>query len=304
MDYYKSCRLCPRNCNINRYENAGYCGCRSEIRAARAGLHLFEEPYISGTNGSGTVFISGCSMKCVFCQNIEISSKCNGADISIENISKTFLRLQNEEKANNINIVTGSHFTPSLAEAIRKAKREGLSIPVIWNSSCYEKVETLRLLEGLIDIWLPDLKTLDPNESSIYYNAPDYPDAAKEALDYMVSVSKLSFEENMLSSGVNVRHLVMPGRVRDSKNVLKYLSDRYGSKIIISLMNQYTPVRNSAYKELNRKVTKREYEKAVDYAIELGIENCMIQEGETASESFIPVFDGSGLVKQEYIAFK
>lgn len=295
MDYYKNCRLCPRNCSINRYENAGYCGCRSEIRAARAGLHLFEEPYISGKEGSGAVFISGCSMKCVFCQNIEISSKCSGIDISIEKIAKIFLRLQTEKKANNINIVTGTHFTPSIAEAIRTARKNGLSIPVIWNSSCYEKVETLKLLEGLVDIWLPDLKTLDPNESRMYYNAPDYPDMAKEALDYMVSVSRLSFKENMMKSGVNVRHLVMPGRIRDSKNVLKYLHTAYGSKIIISLMNQYTPVRELDFKELNRKVTRREYEKAVDYAIKLGVENCMIQEGETASESFIPVFDGSGL---------
>ncbi len=289
--------LCPRNCNINRYENAGYCGCRSEVRAARAGLHLFEEPYISGIEGSGAVFISGCSMKCVFCQNIEISSKCNGIDISIENLSKTFLRLQTKQNANNINIVTGTHFTPSIAEAISMARENGLSIPVIWNSSCYEKVDTLKLLKGLVDIWLPDLKTLDSNESELYYNAPDYPDVAREALDYMVSVSKLRFEGNMLKSGVNVRHLVMPGRVRDSKNVLKYLSDTYGSRIIISLMSQYTPIRNSSYKELNRKVTKREYEKAVEYAIELGIENCMIQEGETAGESFIPVFDGSGLIQ-------
>ena len=236
-------------------------------------------------------------MKCVFCQNIEISSKCNGIDISIENLSKTFLRLQTKQNANNINIVTGTHFTPSIAEAISMARENGLSIPVIWNSSCYEKVDTLKLLKGLVDIWLPDLKTLDSNESELYYNAPDYPDVAREALDYMVSVSKLRFEGNMLKSGVNVRHLVMPGRVRDSKNVLKYLSDTYGSRIIISLMSQYTPIRNSSYKELNRKVTKREYEKAVEYAIELGIENCMIQEGETAGESFIPVFDGSGLIQ-------
>lgn len=296
MDYYKNCRLCPRNCNINRYENAGYCGCRSEIRAARAGLHLFEEPYISGKEGSGAVFISGCSMKCVFCQNIEISDKCYGIDISIEKIAKIFLRLQTEEKANNINIVTGTHFTPSIAEAIRIAKKNGLSIPIIWNSSCYEKTETLRLLEGLVDIWLPDLKTLDPKESEMYYNAPDYPDAAKEALAYMVSVSKLGFEGNMMKSGVNVRHLVMPGRVTDSQNVLKYLYSTYGSNIIISLMNQYTPIRDLPYKELNRRVTRREYERTVDYAIELGIEKCMIQEGRTASESFIPVFDGSGLI--------
>lgn len=298
--YYKQCTLCPRNCRTDRTVNAGYCGCRSYIRAARAGLHFYEEPYISGSRGSGTVFFSGCSMKCVFCQNIELSRDAKGFDISVNRLSDIFLELQ-QKGAENINLVTGTHFTPSIAEALRMAKDKGLYIPVIWNSSCYEKPETLKLLEGLVDIWLPDLKTLDKEESRLYYHAEDYPDAAKAALEYMVFASRLEFKDDMLVSGVNVRHLVMPRRIRDTFNVLDYLYGRFGDDICISLMNQYTPMGEMPYKELERKVSKREYEKAVSHAIDIGITKCMIQEGGTVSESFIPDFDGEGIIdKSEY----
>jgi putative pyruvate formate lyase activating enzyme len=293
---YSNCRLCPRNCQTDRTKKTGYCGQTARLKAARAGLHMYEEPFISGKNGSGTVFFSGCSMKCVFCQNIKISRDNKGFEITKERLSEIFIEQQNRG-AHNINIVTGTHFTPDIAEAIGLAKEKGLKIPVVWNSSGYEKRETLMLLEGLVDIWMPDFKTLSPELGKRYFNAADYPKYAMDALDYMVSVSKIEFEDDMMISGVIVRHLMMPGSLMDTKKVLKYLSSTYGGRIWISLMNQYTPMGNMPFEELNRAVSKREYDRAVDYAIKLGIEQCMIQEGETVSESFIPEFDGTGIVR-------
>ena len=297
MNYYENCTLCPRRCGVNRRETKGYCGMGDQLFAARAGLHFYEEPYISGESGSGTVFFSGCSLKCVFCQYWQISRDGFGKEISTDRLSEIFLEQQGRG-ALNINLVTGTHFTPSIAEALRKAKAGGLQIPVLWNSSAYEEVETLRMLEGLVDIWLPDFKTLDEGLAKKYYNAPDYPEAAKRALDYMVSVSpEPVFEGDLMVSGVNVRHLVMPGATADSRNVISYLYSTYKDRIWISIMNQYTPVTAQPYDELNRKTTRREYERVVNFAIDLGITQAMIQEGDTAKESFIPVFDGEGILK-------
>lgn len=293
--YYKECCLCPRNCHVNRYERAGYCGCRAEVKAARAGLHFYEEPFISGKRGSGTVFFSGCAMKCLFCQNIELSRDAFGFEITIERLAEIFLEEQ-KRGAHNLNLVTGSHFIPSIAEALKLAKKKGLSIPVLWNSSAYEKKDSLKLLEGLVDIWMPDLKTLSGEIGQRYFRAPDYPEAAMEAVEYMVSLGEVEFQDDLMVKGVNVRHLMMPGGFEDTCRVLSYLFKHFGNKIWISLMNQYTPMGEMPYKELNRRLYKREYEKAVDFAIDLGIENCMIQEGGTVSESFIPKFDGSGII--------
>ncbi|MBQ9815799.1 MAG: radical SAM protein [Lachnospiraceae bacterium] len=295
MNYYDNCTLCPRRCGVNRREAKGYCGMGDQLLAARAGLHFYEEPYISGESGSGTVFFSGCSLKCVFCQNWQISRDGFGKEISTDRLSEIFLE-QQSRGALNINLVTGTHFTPSIAEALRKAKAGGLQIPVLWNSSAYEEVETLRMLEGLVDIWLPDFKTLDEGLAKKYYNAPDYPEAAKKALDYMVTVSpEPVFEGDLMVSGVNVRHLVMPGASADSKNVISYLYGTYKNRIWISIMNQYTPVTAQPYDKLNRKTTRREYEKVVNFAIDLGVTQAMIQEEGTAKDSFIPVFDGEGI---------
>ena len=293
---YSNCTLCPRDCKVDRTKKAGYCGQTARIKAARAGLHMYEEPFISGKNGSGTVFFSGCSMKCVFCQNIELSRDNIGFEISEERLSEIFIE-QQKRGAHNVNLVTGTHFTLGIAKAIAMAKEKGLKIPVVWNSSGYEKRETLRMLEGLVDIWMPDFKTLSSEIGKKYFNAPDYPDFAKGALDYMVSVSKTEFENDMMKSGVIVRHLMMPGNLKDTKKVLEYLSGTYGDRIWISLMNQYTPMSEMPFEELNRAVSEREYGRAVDYAIELEIEQCMIQEGGTVSESFIPEFDGTGIIK-------
>ena len=295
MNYYDNCTLCPRRCGVNRREAKGYCGMGDQLLAARAGLHFYEEPYMSGESGSGTVFFSGCSLKCVFCQNWQISRDGFGKEISTDRLSEIFLE-QQSRGALNINLVTGTHFTPSIAEALRKAKAGGLQIPVLWNSSAYEEVETLRMLEGLVDIWLPDFKTLDEGLAKKYYNAPDYPEAAKKALDYMVTVSpEPVFEGDLMVSGVNVRHLVMPGASADSKNVISYLYGTYKNRIWISIMNQYTPVTAQPYDKLNRKTTRREYEKVVNFAIDLGVTQAMIQEEGTAKDSFIPVFDGEGI---------
>ena len=294
-DYYRKCTLCPRKCGADRTQTPGICGMTDKITAARAGLHYYEEPYISGEAGSGTVFFSGCSLRCIFCQNREISSGGFGKEITAERLAEIFLE-QQDRGALNINIVTGTHFAPSIAEALRQAKDNGLKIPVLWNSSGYEEPDTLRMLDGLVDIWLPDFKTLDSDIAKKYFNAPDYPDAAKKALEFMVSCApEPVFENDMMVKGVTVRHLVMPGATADSKNVIEYLYKTYGDRIWISIMSQYTPIGEMPYPELNRKVTRREYDRVVDYAISLGVTQAMIQEGDAVGESFIPAFDGEGI---------
>jgi len=317
---YNNCTLCPRNCGADRTSASGFCGESSTIRAARAGLHLFEEPFISGKSGSGTVFFSGCSTGCIYCQNFQISRDRLGFEISTNRLAEIFLELQ-DKKASNINLVTGTHFTPSISEALRTAKQNGLTIPVLWNSSGYEKPETLHMLEGLVDIFMPDFKTMSAELGARYMNAPDYPYHAREAVDFMVKIAGkamftepgLNKNEILMRKGVLVRHLIIPGHTRDSMEVIRYLYETYGDTIWISIMNQYTPVGvfskcqretpagndtgkiRETYPELTRSVTNREYDKVVDYALSLGIKNCMIQEGGAVSESFIPSFDGEGL---------
>lgn len=321
------CILCPRNCHADRTaENGtdvlaagngavhtarfpGYCGQTSEIKAARASLHKWEEPCISGQTGSGTVFFSGCNMRCVFCQNYRISRGENGNTISVGRLAEIFLKLQ-EKQACNINLVTPTHFVPQIIRALETAKRNGLTVPVVYNTSSYEKVETLEMLEGLVDIYLPDLKYYSPVLSGKYSGAEDYFRYASAAIAEMVrQTGKPVFEETsgtaggeedaLMVKGVIVRHLLLPDAVEDSKAVLRYLYHTYKNDIYVSIMNQYTPIPRfldiKRYPELNRTVTAREYDDVVDYAIALGIENGFFQEGETCSESFIPEFDGSGI---------
>lgn len=294
------CTLCPRNCHVDRLSGiSGYCGQTASIVAARAALHYWEEPCLSGENGSGAVFFSGCNMRCVFCQNYHIAHNQTGKEISPERLADIFLELQ-DKKAHNINLVTPTHYVPQIICALKRAKSQGLSVPVVYNTSGYEKTDTLKALEGLIDIYLPDLKYHDSHLSRKYSNAPDYFAVASAAIQEMVrqtgSPVFVSGEDSLMLKGVIVRHLLLPGCENDSRYLLQYLHSTYGNHIYISIMNQYTPLPQVAsFPELNRKITAKEYEAMIDYAIAVGIENGFIQEGETASESFIPAFDCEGI---------
>lgn len=295
----KNCILCPRNCGTDRMAGqTGFCGESNTVRIARAALHMWEEPVISGTKGSGTVFFTGCNLKCIFCQNSSIAANEVGKEVRVEELADIFLKLE-AEGAHNINLVTPAHFVPQIASAIRLAKDCGLVIPIVYNTSAYEKVETLQLLDGLVDIYLPDFKYKDKDLAKAYSRAQDYPEVAKKAIAEMYrQVGEPVFEEEagLMQKGVIVRHLLMPGAVSNAKAVIDEVYDTYGDDIFISLMNQYTPMKEFAmYPELNRKVTKREYEKVVQYALDKGVENAFIQEGDTAKESFIPAFDLTGV---------
>ena len=285
-------------CAVDRKSGErGICGQTTEIKVARAALHFWEEPCISGEMGSGAVFFSGCSLGCKFCQNGQISRGQTGKKVTVDRLADIFLELQ-QQKANNINLVTAGHFLPQVAEAIEKSRNRGLQIPVVYNSSGYEKSEMLKLLEGLVDIYLPDFKYMDPELAEKYSYARDYPEVAREALKEMVrQTGTPEFDrKGIMKKGVIVRHLLLPGHVKDSRRVLEYLLSTYGKEIYISLMNQYTPM--PAMKDdprLSRKVTDREYQRLIDYGIQLGLENGFIQEGETAKESFIPEFNGEGI---------
>lgn len=297
-DIMSHCRLCPRRCGVNRREGQrGRCGMTDRIQAARAALHMWEEPCISGEEGSGTVFFSGCALGCVYCQNHEIAVGDAGKEISLDRLTEIFLELQ-EKHANNINLVTAGHFVPQVIYSLERARQQGLTIPVVYNTGGYETVETLRMLDGLVDIYLPDLKYMSPELAKRYSGAPDYFEVASAALAEMVRQAgePVFDEEGRMKKGVIVRHLLLPGCLEDSKKVIRYLYDTYGDTVFISMMNQYTPLPHvAAWPELNRRVTAKEYDRLVDYAIELGVENGFIQEGETASESFIPAFELEGI---------
>ena len=295
MSRMSDCILCPRECHADRTAGErGFCGMTDRMKIARADLHMWEEPCISGERGSGTVFFTGCPLRCAFCQNHEIACDRMGWELSAQELSDIFFRLK-EKGAANINLVTPGHFAEPVADALKEARNHGLDLPVICNTGGYEKKETLRLWEGLVDVYLPDFKSMDPRLAEKYSHAPDYPEAAKEALKEMVrQVGACEFnEEGFIKKGVIVRHLILPGHTRDSKDVLRYLFEAYGHTIYLSIMNQYTPMKwMGEDPDLSRKVTRREYQKVIDYALKLGVENGFIQEGETASESFIPPFSG------------
>ncbi|MDE7286778.1 MAG: radical SAM protein [Lachnospiraceae bacterium] len=291
------CNLCPRECMAEREKGQkGYCLSDSRIFVARAALHMWEEPCISGSQGSGTVFFSGCNLRCVYCQNYEIARGRRGRQVSIEELSEIFLTLQDRGAA-NVNLVTPDHYAVQIAEAVYAARKKGLSLAIVYNGSGYEKRDAIRSLSGIVDIFLTDFKYMDEELAEKYSKAPDYPAVAKGALEEMVKITgEPVFDVNgMMKRGTIVRHLLLPGHKKNAKDVLRYVYETYGDRVYISLMNQYTPFErlkgNSEYKELCRKVTKREYESVVDFAIELGIRNAFIQEGDTAKESFIPEFD-------------
>lgn len=298
MNKYENCLLCPRKCGINRRTGqTGVCGVSSEIKVARAALHYWEEPCISGKRGSGAVFFSGCSLHCVFCQNREISDGKEGKVISKERLSDIFIELA-DKGANNINLVTPGQYIPDIVWAVNDAKSRGMKLPIIYNTSGYENVTELKLLEGIVDVYLPDFKYMDSTLSAMYSRAKDYPSVAKQALSEMVRQQPevvIDDATGLIQKGVIVRQLLLPGHVNDAKAVLKYLYDTYRDHVYISMMSQFTPIALKDYPEINRTVTKREYERLVNYALEIGITNAFIQEGDVAKDSFIPAFDCEGV---------
>lgn len=303
-NFMRDCTLCPRQCHADRRSGAlGFCGQSAEITAARAALHFWEEPCISGKCGSGAVFFSGCSLQCVFCQNHNIALGKAGQIISGRRLTEIFLELQ-EKGAANINLVTASHFLPQVCLALEAAKEQGLSIPIVYNTSSYEEVSSLRMLEGLVDIYLPDLKYRSSDLARRFSHAPNYFEKASLAIAEMFrQVGRPVFEPDsgLMKKGLIVRHLLLPGQTGDSKRILRYLHDTYGNDIYVSIMNQYTPLAHLAQlpeperSMLQRTVTAGEYQRVLDFADRIGIENGFYQEGGTAAESFIPEFDGEGL---------
>lgn len=298
MNKYENCLLCPRKCGTNRRTGqTGVCGVSSEIKVARAALHYWEEPCISGKRGSGAVFFSGCSLHCVFCQNREISDGKEGKVISKERLSDIFMELA-DKGANNINLVTPGQYIPDIVWAVNDAKSRGMKLPIIYNTSGYENVTELKLLEGIVDVYLPDFKYMDSTLSARYSRAKDYPSVAKQALSEMVRQQPdvvIDDATGLIQKGVIVRQLLLPGHVNDAKAVLKYLYDTYHDHVYISMMSQFTPIALKDYPEINRTVTRREYERLVDYALEIGITNAFIQKGDVAKDSFIPAFDCEGV---------
>lgn len=298
LDMLKNCKLCPRNCGINRLDgNIGFCKSGKNIRVAKVSLHHWEEPCISGDSGSGTVFFSHCNLQCSFCQNHKISTEGAGKEISIERLSEIFLE-QQQKSAHNINLVTPTHYVPQIIEALRIAKSKGLTIPVIYNTNSYESIETLKSLKGYIDVYLPDLKYFSNKYSCRYSNSPDYFHHATKAIEEMFSqVGKLKFNnKGLIEKGVIIRHLMLPGLLFDSKKIMDYIYNTFGNSVYISIMNQYTPMPlYNNYPEINKPLNPKHYDALIDYCLSLGIENAFIQENGTCSESFIPSFDLTGV---------
>ena len=300
MNYYKKCILCPRKCQVNRYLEKGYCGCNNKIRLALAKLFFYEEPPISGTKGSGAIFFSGCNLRCCFCQNMEISKYNKGMAISITRLAEIMLELQ-KKGAHNINLVTPTMYIPSIIKAIKKAKSKGLHLPIIYNSSGYEDVNAIKLLNGYIDIYLPDFKYFDNKYAIKYSKCPNYLENVQLTIDEMIKqVGPCTFDKNgIIKKGVIVRHLVLPTLKEDSKKIIKYLYSKYGNKIYLSIMNQYTPNKEVNYKELTKPLKENDYNEVIDYAINIGIENAFCQVGGTVSDSFVPSFNFEGVRKKE-----
>ena len=296
MEILKNCCLCPRKCGINRYEQKGYCGANNKLKIAHYSLHMWEEPVISGDTGSGTIFFSNCNMKCMYCQNKKISLDGYGKYTSLKRLEEIMLELQ-ERKANNINLVTPTHYVPQISKVLKKIKNKTLNIPIVYNTSSYENIGTLMMMNKLVDIYLADLKYFDDELALKYSLCTNYFETATMALDEMyrqVGCIELN-DDGLLKKGLIVRVLILPGHIEDAKNIIKYLYKTFGDNIIISIMNQYTPVNKCKYDNLNRKVTDEEYNEVIDYAAELGIFNAFVQEGDAALESFIPNFNKNNI---------
>ena len=287
-----NCNLCPKNCGVNRNRGElGFCRAGNKLKIAKYYLHQWEEEPITGKNGSGTIFFSNCNLKCIFCQNYYISTEGNGRKVTTEEFTNMCLELQ-DRGATNINLVTPTHYVPLIIDGLKLAKEKGLKIPIVYNTRSYENVSTIKLLEGLVDIYLPDLKYYSDEYAIKYSKVKDYFKYASLAIEEMYKqVGKCTFDKKgNLKKGVIVRHLLLPGMEEDSKKILKYLYDTYKDNIYISIMNQYTPIKELKYNELNHKIESRVYDEIIDYAWNIGIRNAYTQEEGTQSESFIPDF--------------
>ena len=290
LSSYSQCNLCARRCGIDRAGGkVGFCRSTDKMKITRAALHYWEEPIISGTRGSGTVFFSGCSLGCVYCQNVSISRSSVGVEYSFDSLAHKMLELE-KQGAHNINFVTPTHFAPSIAETVKRARALGLQVPIVYNTGSYDTPDTVRMLDGTVNIYLPDLKYYRPNTAQKLSYAADYPSVARDAIAEMVRQCPTPvIKDGIMLSGVVVRVLLLPSHVAEAKLTVKYLYETYGDKIYISLMNQYTPMPGMSA-PLNRTVTNSEYSELVSYAEKIGVTNAFIQEGGTQSESFIPDF--------------
>lgn len=292
MELLKECNLCPRKCGVNRYEKKGYCGATNRVKVAYYSLHMWEEPVISGDKGSGTIFFSHCNLRCLYCQNKKISIDGYGKVISNKKLGEIMLTLQ-DKGAHNINLVTPTHYVPQIASVLHKIKDKKLHIPVVYNTSSYENIGTLMVMKNLVDIYLADLKYFDDELAYKYSACKNYFEVATMAIDEMVRQTGpvVIGKDGLMKKGVIVRVLVLPGHVRDAKEIINYLYKTYHDDIYISIMNQYTPVNTCPYDNLNRKLSDEEYDEVINFALTIGVDKAFIQEGETASESFIPNFD-------------
>jgi len=292
-----SCRLCPRNCGVNRLEGQlGFCNSGKDVKIAKVSLHEWEEPCVSGSKGSGTIFFSNCNLRCVFCQNYKISQESVGKSVTIEELSNIFLE-QQKRGAHNINLVTPTHYVPQIVEALKISKQKGLIIPILYNTNGYENIETIKSLNGHVDVFLADLKYYKNVYSEKYSYAKDYFSYASNAIDAMFNqVGSVEFDsEGIIQKGLIIRHLMLPGLLFDSKKIIDYIYKKYGDSVFISLMNQYTPMyKANMYPEINRKLKPKHYDSMIEYCLGLGICNAFIQASGTASEMFVPDFDLSG----------
>ena len=291
MNLLKNCSLCPHKCGVNRYIEKGFCGATNKVRLAYYSLHMWEEPIISGSNGSGAVFFSNCNMHCLYCQNKQISLEGYGKDISNKKLGEIFLDLQNKG-AHNINLVTPTPYVPQIARVLRNIKNKELKIPVVYNTSSYENIGTIIMMRNLVDIYLADLRYFDDSLGIRYSKCKNYFETATMAIDEMFrQVGPPIIADGLLKKGLVVRVLILPGHIHDAKEIIHYLYTTYHNDIFISIMNQYTPVTSCKYENLNRKITEDEYEEVINFALTIGVDNAFIQEGDTAMESFIPKFD-------------
>jgi putative pyruvate formate lyase activating enzyme len=291
----KLCNQCARFCNVNRDENKGFCNAENKIVYHSYLKHFGEEPPISGKNGSGTVFFSGCSLKCVFCQNHQISYKVKGLTVSTDQLSEIFLSLQ-AENAHNINLVTPTHFSTKIYNSLLKAKKNGLNIPVIYNTSGFDSIETLNLIDEVIDIYIPDFKFITPQLSLKYCNTDKYPKAVKQNIKFMLKKKKnLKIKNGLAVTGVLIRHLVMPNLLKNTFAIIEYLFNEYGPELYLSIMSQYNPVHLAdQYPEINRKVSIKEYESVIDFLIKKNFTNVFLQEL-SSSDEYLPDFDNKNV---------
>lgn len=297
LDILNSCKVCPRSCGINRNEKLGFCKSGASVKLAKAYGHMWEEPCISGTKGSGTVFFSNCNLRCVFCQNHDISQESTGREVSIQRLSEIFLE-QQERGFHNINLVNPTHYAPQIIEAIKISKSKGLTIPIVYNSNGYETTDTIDALKGFIDIYIPDFKYFNDKYAIKYSNAPDYFNIASACISRMVEqTGPCKFDEQgIMTRGVIIRHLMLPGLLFDSKKVVDYIYKSFGDDVYLSLMNQYTPMFHAKdYPEINKRLNPGHYDSLIDHCLEIGYKNAFIQESGTDTTDFVPDFDLSGI---------